>query len=99
MMKVSADGGEEVVVLDAVRLSLWRVVEQGIVFVTVEPQADAIHFYSFSDHQARRLGTLPFRVSRVAGYAGLAVSPDGRLALLNATDNIRADIMVADRFR
>ena len=98
-MKVSADGGEEVVVLDAVRLSLWRVVEQGIVFVTVEPQADAIDFYSFSDHQARRLGTLPFRVSRVAGYGGLAVTRDGRLAVLNATDNIQADIMVADRFR
>ena len=99
LMKVSADGGEEVVVLDAVRLSLWRVVEQGIVFVTVEPQADAIDFYSFSDHQARRLGTLPFRVSRVAGYGGLAVTRDGRLAVLNATDNIQADIMVADRFR
>jgi Tol biopolymer transport system component/DNA-binding winged helix-turn-helix (wHTH) protein len=99
LMKVSVDGGEEVIVLDAVRLSLWSVIEQGIVFVTVEPESDALDFYSFSDHQVRRLGTLPFRISRVAGYGELAVSRDGRLAMLNATDNQQADIMVADRFR
>ena len=98
-MNVSVDGGEEVVVLDAVRLSLWSVIEQGIVFVTVETEADALDFYSFSDRRVRRLGTLPFRISRVAGYGELAVSRDGRLALLNANDNLSVEIMVADRFR
>lgn len=99
LMNVSVDGGEEVVVLDAVRLSLWSVIEQGIVFVTVETEADALDFYSFSDRRVRRLGTLPFRISRVAGYGELAVSRDGRLALLNANDNLSVEIMVADRFR
>jgi hypothetical protein len=82
-----------------VRLSLWSVIDQGIVFLTVETESDAIDFYSFSDRQVRRLGTLPVRISRVAGYGGLAVSRDGRLALLNVTDNLQADIMVADSFR
>jgi Tol biopolymer transport system component len=99
LMKVSVDGGEEVVVLDAARLSLWSVIEQGIVFVTVEAESDALDFYSFNDRQVRRLGALPFRISRLAGYGALAVSPDGRLALLNVTDHLVADIMVADRFR
>jgi DNA-binding winged helix-turn-helix (wHTH) protein/Tol biopolymer transport system component len=99
LMNVSVDGGEEVVVLDAVRLSLWSVIEQGIVFVTVETEADALDFYSFSDRRIRQLGTLPFRISRVAGYGELAVSRDGRLALLNANDNLSVEIMVADRFR
>ena len=99
LMTVSVDGGEEVVVLDGVRLSLWSVTKQGIVFVTVENESDALDFYSFSDRRVRRLGTLPFRVSRVAGYGELAVSLDGRLALLNATDHQQADIMIADRFR
>lgn len=99
LMKVSVDGGEEAVVLDGVRLALWSVIEQGIVFLTVEPKSDAIDFYSFSDRQVRRLGTLPVRISRVAGYGGLAVSRDGRLALLNVTDNLQADIMVAHSFR
>ena len=99
LMNVSVDGGEEGVVLDTVRLSLWSVSERGIVYVTVEPDADALDFYSFSDRQVRRLGTLPFRISRVAGCGELAVSLDGRWALVNATDHQQTDIMVADRFR
>jgi len=99
LMQVSVDGGEETVVLDGARLSLWSVVDNGIVFVRAEKDADAIDFYTFADHRVRRLGTLPARISRVAGYGGIATSSDGRLALVNVTDSVEADIIVADRFR
>lgn len=99
LMKVSADGGDETVVLDGVRLGLWSVTEEGIVFLTIEKESDALDFYSFRDGHVRRLGTLPVRVSRVSGYGRLAVSHDGRLALVNVTDNVQTDIMVADGFR
>lgn len=59
-------GGAEVPVLDGVRLGLWSVTDRGIAFVTIEPESDAIDFYDFGDQKVRRLGRLPFRVSRYA---------------------------------
>ena len=45
---------------------LWSVTDRGIAFVTIEPESDAIDFYAFADRKVRRLGRLPFRVSRYA---------------------------------
>jgi Tol biopolymer transport system component/DNA-binding winged helix-turn-helix (wHTH) protein len=96
---VPTDGGGEVAVLDRVRFGLWSVTDEGIVFLTVERDFDALDFYAFSDRRVRRLGQLPERVSRIAGYAQLRTSRDGRWAMINVTDHLEGDVMVADGFR
>ena len=98
-MQVPADGGDEAVVLEGVRFLLWSVTDQGIAFVTIAPAFDALDLYAFADRRVRRIGVLPHRVSRIAGLGGLAVSRDGRSALINVTDHWESDIMVADGIR
>jgi Tol biopolymer transport system component len=99
VMRVPVDGGEERAFVEEVRFGLWSVTNEGIVFVSIEPDADALDVYEFATHQRRRIGVLPQRVSRVAGLAGLAVAPDGRSAIVTVTDRWESDIMVADGFR
>ena len=99
VMQVPIDGGEERAVTEEVRFGLWSVLDEGIVFVSIEPDADALDVYEFATRQRRRIGILPQRVSRVATLAGLAVAPDGRSAIVTVTDRWESDIMVADGFR
>ena len=99
LMQVPVAGGKEAVVLDRVRFGLWSVTQDGIVFLTVGADADEIDFYGFGDREVRRLGTLPFRVSRIAGLGGLTASWDGRWVLVSATDVWESDIMVVDGVR
>lgn len=99
LKSVRIGGGAEVPVLDGVRLGLWSVADRGIAFVTIEPESDAIDFYDFGDQKVRRLGRLPFRVSRYAGLGMLHVDRDGRWALVSVTDQWESDIKVADGFR
>ena len=97
--QVPVEGGDEVVVLENVRLGLWSVTSDGIIFLTIEQESDELDFYSFSDRRVRRLGKLPFRASRIAGLGGLITSRDGRWALVSATDHWESDIMIADGVR
>ena len=99
LMQVPVTGGTETVVLDRVRFQLWSVTQDGIVFLTVGADADEIDFYGFGDREVRRLGTLPFRVSRIAGLGGLTASWDGRWVLVSTTDVWESDIMVVDGVR
>jgi hypothetical protein len=98
-MQVSVDGGEERPFMEEVRFGLWSVINEGIVFASIEPDADALDIYEFASRQRRRIGALPQRVSRVAGLAGLAVAPDGRSAIVTVTDRWESDVMVADGVR
>ena len=93
---MSIGGGAEVAVLDGVRFGLWSVTDRGIAFVTIEPESDAI---DFGDRKMRRLGRLPFRVSRYLGVGTLDVDRAGRWALVSVTDQWESDIKVADGFR
>jgi Tol biopolymer transport system component len=99
LMQVPVAGGKEAVVLDRVRFGLWSVTQGGIVFLTVGADADEIDFYRFGDREVRRLGTLPFRASRIAGLGGLTASWDGRWVLVSTTDVWESDIMVVDGVR
>ena len=99
LMQVPVAGGKEAVVLDRVRFGLWSVTQDGIVFLTVGADADEIDFYGFGDREVRRLGTLPFRASRIAGLGGLTASWDGRWVLVSTTDVWESDIMVVDGVR
>ena len=97
LMQVPVEGGEEVVVLDRVRFGLWAVTDGGIMFATIERDQDALDFYGFRDRVVRRLGALPFRISRFVG--GLTVSRDGRWALASVTERWESDILVAEGVR
>ena len=99
LMQVPVAGGKEAVVLDGVRFGLWSVTKDGIVFLTVEADADDVDFYEFGDRGVRRLGTLPFRVSRIAGLGGLTATWDGQSVLVSTTDVWESDIMVVDGVR
>ena len=99
LMSIPAAGGEEVPLTDGFRFHLWSPVPDGIVFVSLGPDADAIDLYRFSDGMVQRLGTLPFRVSRIAELGKMTVSRDGRWALVSTTDVWESDIMVADGVR
>jgi Tol biopolymer transport system component/DNA-binding winged helix-turn-helix (wHTH) protein len=99
LMSLPVSEGEPAVVIDGVRLGLWSPTQDGIVFLTIDSNADAIDFFRFSDRTVQRLGTLPFQVSRIAGLGGMTVSRDGRWALLSTTDVWESDIMVAEGVR
>ena len=58
LMRVPLAGGHEELVLEHVRPFLWSVTDTGIVFVTREPDFDAIDVYRFSDRRIARVGRL-----------------------------------------
>ena len=86
-MRVPVAGGREELVLEGIRPFLWSVTATGIVFVTREPDFDAIDVYRFSDQRVTRAGRLGF--SGPGGFRSLTVSRDGRWAL--ATKMVRFD--------
>ena len=88
LMRLPLGGGQEELVLDRVRPFLWSVTETGIVFVTREPDFDAIDVYRFSDRRVARVGRLAFRIPGI--YTHMTVSRDGRWAL--ATKMVRFDL-------
>jgi hypothetical protein len=90
-------GGEEELVLERVRPFLWSVTDTGIVFVTREPDYDAIDMYRFSDQRVARVGRLGFRVS--AHARNMTVSRDGRWALATKMVQFDSDLMLLDNFR
>ncbi len=88
---------EEEVVLERVRPFLWSVTDRGIVFVTREPDFDAIDEYRFSDQRVARVGRLGFRIPKT--YTHLTVSRDGRRGLATEMVRFESDLMLLERFR
>jgi Tol biopolymer transport system component len=104
--QVPATGGPETVVFSGVSPGAWDITTSGIVFATGDPGpmpapgvADALNFYAFGDRRVRRLGLLPFIVTRFVSSRLLAASRDGRWALVSHIDSWERDILVADNFR
>jgi Tol biopolymer transport system component len=96
LMRVPLGGGQEELLLDRVRPFLWSVTDTGIVFVTREPDFDAIDVYRFSDRQVARVGQLGFRLP--GSYTHMTASRDGRWALATK-GRFDADLMRLDNFR
>ena len=97
LMRAPVDGGPETPVLDGVRPFLWAVAESSIVFVTRGPDFDAIDSYRFSDRHVARVGRLRFRMPSI--YPNMAVSRDGRWALVTNLVRFDSDLMRLDNFR
>ena len=97
LMRLPFGGGQEERVLDRVRLFQWSVAETGIVFVTREPDFDAIDVYRFSDRLVARVGRLAFRIP--SSYTYMSASRDGRWALATRMVRFDSDLMRLDNFR
>jgi Tol biopolymer transport system component len=97
LMRVPLTGGREELVLEGIRPFLWSVTDTGIVFVTREPNFDAIDVYRFSDRRVARLGRLGFRL--LGGFRSLTASRDGRWALATKMVRFDSDLMLVDNFR
>jgi Tol biopolymer transport system component len=106
LKRISSDGGPVSVVVSGVPPGAWDVTDTGIVFVKGAPgpspgpgAADGLNEYSFRDGRVRRLGDLPFLVSRFGVSRVLTVSRDGRWVLISHIDSWQRDILVADNVR
>jgi len=97
LMRLPLGGGREDVLLDRVRPFLWSVAETGIVFVTREPDFDAIDVYRYGDRRVVRVGRLGFRIPSV--YTHMSASRDGRWALATKMVRFDSDLMRLDNFR
>jgi Tol biopolymer transport system component len=97
LMRLPLGGGQEELVLERVRPFLWSVTDTGIVFVTREPDFDAIDVYRFSDQQVARVGRLGFRLPVI--YTHMTASRDGRWALATNMVRFDSDLMRLDNFR
>ena len=97
LMRVPLVGGPEELVLERVRPFLWSVTDTGIVFVTREPDFDAIDVYRFSDLRVSRVGRLGFRLPGI--FRHMTVSRDGRWALATKMARFDSDLMRLDNFR
>jgi hypothetical protein len=93
-------------VFSGVTPGAWDITNTGIVFLTGDPgrastrgAADAVDLYNFADGRTRRIGTLPFTVTRIGVSRVLTVSRDGRWALGSHIDSWERDVLVADHFR
>jgi hypothetical protein len=67
------------------------------VFVTREPDFDAIDACRFGDRTVTRLGRLGFRIPGI--YPHMTVSRDGRWALATELVRFDSDLMRLDNFR
>jgi Tol biopolymer transport system component len=97
LMRAPIVGGDEEMVLDHIRPFLWSVTDTGIVFVTREPDFDAINLYRFSDGRIARVGRLEFRIPGI--YTHMTASRDGRSALATKMVRFESDLMRLDNFR
>jgi hypothetical protein len=97
LMRVSVGGGQAELVLERVLPFLWAVTDTGIVFITREPDFDAVDVYRFSDRRVSRVGRLGFRIP--GNYTHLSVSRDGRWALATKMERFDSDLMLLENFR
>ena len=97
LMRLPLGGGREELFLDRVRPFLWSVTEMGIVFVTREPDFDAIDVHRYSDRRVVRVGRLEFRIPSI--YTHTSASHDGRWALATNMVRFDSDLMRLDNFR
>ena len=97
LMRALLAGEQEELVIERVRPLLWSVTDTGIVFVTREPDFDAIDVYRFSDRRVVRLGRLGFRMPGISRQ--MTVSRDGRWALAKKMVRFDSDLMRLDDFR
>jgi hypothetical protein len=97
LMRVPVAGGQEEMVLERGRPFQWSVTVAGIVFVTREPDFDAIDVYRFSDQRVARVGRLGFRIPGI--YAHMTVSRNARWAIVTKLVRFESDLMRLDNFR
>jgi hypothetical protein len=82
---VPVSGGEEQLIHDRFTPHLWSMTESSIYFFTRDQAFDAIDRLDLATQQVTRVGKLGARIADESGQ--LAVSPNGRLALVAHQQN------------
>lgn len=106
LKRVSARGGPAFVVRSDVVPGAWDVADAGIVSVdasvgpiTTSQAVDRVRLHPFAGGPAQLVRDLAFPVARWGSSRTLAVSDDGRWALISHIDRWDRDILVIDGFR
>jgi hypothetical protein len=73
------------------------VTQRGILFLSTQPDFEAIDLYQLPGGTVTRIGRLPFTVPM--GFPGMTFSRDGRWALTNQMDHGESDLMLIENFR
>jgi Tol biopolymer transport system component len=99
LYQVPAGGGEEKLVLDALKPGFWgywALGATGIYFAdaTNDGTGLSLHFFSFRDGRVSQIATSDR--PPIVGDSAMALSPDGRALLYTQVDQSGSDIMLAD---
>jgi hypothetical protein len=95
LVRIPVEGGAPVTILQAVQL--WSLTRKGIYYMANENGADTIHLLPLDGGNATTIGSLPFRISAIAG--GMAVSEDGRWLIATQLNRNDTDLMLIENFK
>jgi Tol biopolymer transport system component len=98
--KVPVEGGEETLVLEKVRPSLFAVTGQGIYFFDAgSPGGTALKLYSFATSKVTLLREFSKETRVDTNSTALSVSPDGRWILYTQMDQAGSDLVLVENYR
>lgn len=97
LLRLSATGGNPVMILGAVPAFYWYVSRIGIHFVTANGAASGLSLLRFDTETVTYVGDFPFLLA--AGPGRLIISRDGRWALTSERKRFDADLMMLENFR
>jgi Tol biopolymer transport system component/DNA-binding winged helix-turn-helix (wHTH) protein len=97
--RVSVEGGEESLALDAVTQNLWALTGQGICYFDLKnPAVPILKFYSLATRKTALLRQFPRGTEIDTLSKTLSVSPDGRWILHTQFDQAGSDLMLVENF-
>jgi Tol biopolymer transport system component len=96
LLRVPMGGGEATLIHERIPPFYWSVSSRGIFFLAgdLSPTSE---LYRLREGKVVHIGRLPFRLAVSPG--GMAVSRDGRWALVSALHRNEADLMLLENFR
>jgi Tol biopolymer transport system component len=99
LWSIPVAGGEETLVLDAVRQAYWGVTAKGIYFLDVRVLSSPLRleFFNFAKHTLTQIGEVRKEVDRTR--SGFSVRPDGGAMVWSQIDRKEADLMLIENFR
>jgi serine/threonine protein kinase len=100
LWSLPVEGGDEKMVIEAVRQAYWGVAGNGIYFLDFTRQRrlpTPVQFFSFASNNLSRIGEIGKEVDR--SRSGFSVTRDGRAIAWSQFDRRETDLMLIDNFR
>jgi tricorn protease-like protein len=96
LLRMPIGGGKATLIHERMPPYFWSISSRGIFFLAVGP-TPATELYRLHEGKVVRIGTLRFKVANAPG--GMAISRDGRWALVSGLERNDADLMLLENFR